>query len=236
VIEAPVAGAYRDVVADLDETMRTTFAARTFTDDPVPDDVVHELLDLARFASSGGNRQGWRVVVVRDPDTRRRLVELGRPTMAVYVTQAAAGERPFNTVHPTAIDVEAAEADPPPLDWVDALADAPVHLVVGVELSEVAAFDAELDRVGVVAGASIYPFVHNVLLAARARGYGGTLTTFVSRAEDDVRELLGLPETVAVAALVPLGVPTRVLTKLSRNPVEDFARSERWDGPPLAAH
>lgn len=215
--------------------MRTTFAARDFTDEEVTDAEVHHLLDLARFASSGGNRQGWRVVVVRDAATRHRLIELGRPTMAVYVTQAAAGERPFNTVEPTSVDVAAAEADPPDLAWVDALAEAPVHLVIGVDLGEVAAFDAELDRVGVVAGASVYPFVHNILLAARATGLGGTLTTFVSRSEAEVRDLLGLPDHVAVAALVPLGRPTRTLTRLRREPVERFTRLERWDGPPLEA-
>ncbi|MEO1063696.1 MAG: nitroreductase family protein [Actinomycetota bacterium] len=222
-------------MAELEATMRTTFAARDFTDEEVTDAEVHHLLDLARFASSGGNRQGWRVVVVREADTKRRLIDLGRPTMAVYVTQAAAGERPFNTVHRTTVDIAAAEADPPDLGWVDALAEAPVHLVVGVDLTEVAAFDSELDRVGVVAGASIYPFVHNILLAARSVGLGGTLTTFISRAEAEVRELVGFPEHVAVAALVPLGRPTRTLTRLRREPVERFARLERWDGPALQA-
>jgi nitroreductase len=217
-------------MADLEATMRTTFAARDFTDEEVSDADVHHLLDLARFASSGGNRQGWRVVVVREAETRRRLIELGRPTMAVYMAQSAAGERPFNTVDPTSVDVAEAEANPPDLGWVDALAAAPVHLLIGVDLREVAAFDAELDRVGVVAGASIYPFVHNILLAARSLGLGGTLTTFVSRAESVVQELVGFPDHVAIAALVPLGRPTRVLTRLSRRPVEEFARWERWDG------
>ena len=220
-------------MADLEATMRATFAARDFTGEDVSDDVVHHLLDVARFASSGGNRQGWRVVVVRDGDTKRRLIELGRPTMAVYMTQAAAGERPFNTVEPTAVDIADAEANPPDLSWVDGLAEAPVHLVIGVDLREVAAFDAELDRVGVVAGASIYPFVHNVLLAARSIDLGGTLTTFVSRAEPAVRELVGFPDHVAIAALVPLGHPTRLLTRLRRAPVEEFARWERWDGDPV---
>ena len=48
-------------------TLRTTGATRTFTDDPVPDAAVHQLLDDARFAPSGGNRQPWRVAVVKDP-------------------------------------------------------------------------------------------------------------------------------------------------------------------------
>ena len=57
---------------DLIDTLRTTGAVREFTDEPVPDEVLARVLDTARFAPSGGNRQGWRVVVVRDPDTRRQ--------------------------------------------------------------------------------------------------------------------------------------------------------------------
>ena len=79
---------------ELTEAMRTTFACREFTDDPVPDEVLHRILDEARFAPSGGNRQGGHVVVVRDPAIRRRLGELAQPTLRVYAAQAAAGETP----------------------------------------------------------------------------------------------------------------------------------------------
>ncbi|MBT4677160.1 MAG: nitroreductase family protein, partial [Acidimicrobiaceae bacterium] len=64
---------------DLHEAMRTTFACREFTDDPVPDEVLHRILDVARFAPSGGNRQGGHVVVVRDKGVRQRLGELCVP-------------------------------------------------------------------------------------------------------------------------------------------------------------
>ncbi len=220
-------------MADLEATMRATFAARSFTDEDVPDDVVHHLLDVARFAPSGGNRQGWRVVVVRDPGTRARLVDLCRPTLAVYVAQVAAGENPWNTIDPSSVDIEAVRADPPDLPWLDGIAAAPVHLVIGVDLRVVASFDRHLDRVGVISGASIYPFVHNILLAARGAGWGGALTTFLAGAEAEAQALLGFPTEVAVAALVPLGRPTEVLTRLSRRPVDEFARRERFDGEPL---
>ena len=208
---------------ELTEAMRTTFACREFTDDPVPDEVLHRILDEARFAPSGGNRQGGHVVVVRDPAIRRRLGELAQPTLRVYAAQAAAGETPFNSVHPTAIDVEAALRTPTDiLPMFSHLDEVPVVLV-----------DKDLDRVGLDTGASIYPLVWNILLAARAEGLGGVLTTVVAPAEADVQALLGLPEEHAIAALIPLGRPVRQLTRLRRRPVEDFTTIDRYDGVPL---
>jgi nitroreductase len=71
---------------DLDLALRTTASIRAFRPDPVPDAVLHRILERARFAGSGGNRQGWHVVVVRDPAIRRRLREL-------YVPIFGEGER-----------------------------------------------------------------------------------------------------------------------------------------------
>ena len=85
---------------ELDEAMRTTFACRDFTDDPVPDETIYKLLEVARFAPSGGNRQGNRVIVVRDPATRARLAELAEPAAKRYAAQVKRGESPWNTVHP----------------------------------------------------------------------------------------------------------------------------------------
>ncbi len=73
-------------------------------------------------------------------------------------------------------------------------------LVVCVDLAVVAAFDQDLERVGVIAGASVYPFVWNVLLAARNEGYGGVLTTMAVAEEPRVKALLGIPDGYAVAA------------------------------------
>ena len=58
---------------ELYDVMRSTFSAREFTSDPVPDATLARILDMARFAPSGGNRQGWKVIVVRDPATKRAL-------------------------------------------------------------------------------------------------------------------------------------------------------------------
>ena len=220
---------------DLQEAMRTTFACREFTDDPVSDEVLHRILDVARFAPSGGNRQGGHVVVVRDKGVRQRLGELCVPTLRLYAAQVAAGESPFNTVVPSAVDVATALDTPTePFALFEHLGDVPVALVVSVDLAAVASMDKDLDRVGLATGASIYPLVWNILLAARAEGLGGVVTTAVVPAEAEVQHLLDLPDTHAVAALIPLGVPVRQLTRLKRQPVEDFATVDSFDGPPLA--
>ncbi|HJL76147.1 MAG TPA: nitroreductase family protein [Acidimicrobiales bacterium] len=221
---------------ELTEAMRTTFACREFTDEPVSDEVLHRILDVARFAPSGGNRQGGHVVVVRDPAVRRRLGELLQPTLRVYAAQAAAGETPFNSVHPTAIDVEAALRTPTDiLPMFDHLDEVPVVLVVTVDLAKVASVDKDLDRVGLDTGASIYPLVWNILLAARAEGLGGVLTTLIVPAETDVQALLGLPDSHAIAALIPLGRPVKQLTRLRRRPVEEFVTVDHFDGMPLGS-
>jgi nitroreductase len=216
---------------DLYDVMRTTAAIRDFTDDPLPDDVLERILDNARFAPSGGNRQGTRVVVVRDMQTRERLIELTKPGTQRYIAQLRNGEGPWNPLQPCGVDAQTiAAVEVPPHS---PLREAAVVLVICVDLGVVAAFDQDLDRIGLIAGASVYPFVWNILLAARNEGYGGALTTAVVAEEQRAKELLGIPENYAIAAVLPLGRPVRQLTKLKRKPVADIATKERFDGQPL---
>ena len=88
--------------------------------------------------------------------------------------------------------------------------------MVCVDLRVVAALDKELDRVGVVGGASVYPLVWNILLAARNEGFRGTITTMAVAEEPRICQLLGIPETYAVACVVPLGKPAHQPRRLSR--------------------
>jgi nitroreductase len=221
------------VIMDLSDVMRTTAAVRQYTDDPLPDEVLERILDNARFAPSGGNRQGTRVVVVRDQQTRDQLADAGIPAARRYIAQVRNGEGPWNALQPCGVDAQTIAAVEVPKE--SPLRDAPVVLVVCVDLSIVAAVDQELDRIGVVPGASVYPFVWNVLLAARNEGYGGVLTTWAVAEEPKVKELLGIPAEYAVAALLPLGKPVRQLTKLKRKPVAEIATRERFDGKPFGA-
>jgi nitroreductase len=221
------------VVMDLYDVMRTTPAVREYTDDPLPDEVLERILDNARFAPSGGNRQGARVIVVRDPQTREQLIELAIPGTQRYIAQLRNGEAPWNPLQPCGVDAQTIAATKVPSQ--SPLREAAAVLVICVDLGTVAAFDQDLDRVGLIAGASVYPFVWNILLAARNEGYGGVLTTAVVAEEPRVKELLGIPADYAVAAVLPLGKPVRQLTKLKRNSVAEIATRERFDGQPLGS-
>jgi nitroreductase len=219
------------VVMDLYDVMRTTAAVREYTGDPLPDDVLERILDNARFAPSGGNRQGTRVVIVRDTQTREALIDLAMPGTKRYIAQLRNGEGPWNPLQPCGVDAQTIAATEVPTH--SPLRDAAVVLVICVDLGTVAAFDQELDRIGLVAGASVYPFAWNVLLAARNEGYGGVLTTAAVAEEPRAKDLLGIPENYAIAALLPLGKPARQITKLKRKPVAEIATKERFDGQPV---
>jgi nitroreductase len=218
---------------DLDEALRTTFSCRDFTAEPLPDSVLAEILDRARFAPSGGNRQGWKVIVVRDAGTRAKLAKLTEFGAKRYVAQQKNGENPWNTIDPPRVDAATIERTEPMPRLVEPVLKAPVVLVICVDLKVVASTDQDLDRVGIISGASIYPFAWNLLLAARGRGYAGTITTLAVAQEPKVKELFDLPPHVAVAAVMPLGRPVKQLTKLTRKPVSEFAMRERWGGAPL---
>jgi nitroreductase len=218
---------------ELYDVMRTTFACREWTDDPVSDETLHRILDNARFAPNGGNRQGQHVIVVRDKDVRRQLVPLVREGTDIYMAHVAAGEAPWNSINPTSVDEAAIRANDRPVTFpgVNEMVDAPVVLVVAVDLSVVASFDKNLERIGVISGASIYPLVWNILMSARNEGLGGVLTTYLSEKEPEVQKVLGLPSSYAVAAMLPIGVPVKQLTKLRRKQVEEFVTIDSFDGP-----
>src|SRR5215467_12156745 len=220
---------------ELYDVLRTTFAARDFTNDPISDDTVFKILDRARFAPSGGNRQGWRVIVVRDQKTREALARLTAPAAKRYAAQLEARENPWNPIDPTSVDAATIERTPPPARLTEPLLRAAVVLVVCVDLKFVAATDQYLERVGVVPGASVYPFAWNILLAARHEGFGGTITTLAVAQEPRLKALLGIPDHVAVCAVMPLGRPVKQLTKLRRKQVPEFTMVERWQGRPFQA-
>ena len=215
---------------ELYEAMRTAFAAREFTTEPVPDEVLRRILDNARFAPSGGNRQGWHVVVVRDRGKREALGPLIEPAYRRYLAEVRTGANPWNTIEPANVSQADIDATSVPAGFIDRLIHAPVLLVVALDLAVVAAMDQHLPRIGVIPGASIYPFVWNILLAARNEGFGGTLTTFLAAEEAKVKDLLRIPAHHAVAAMLPIGKPVRQLTRLRRKPVAAFATVDAYDG------
>jgi nitroreductase len=227
---------------DLVDTLRSTGAVRQFEPGPVPDDVLARVLDVARFAPSGGNRQGWRVIVVKDPAARTELRDLYLSGWYEYLALGAAGLVPWAPV--TDRDAEAAAlADAPRFaaaataapGFAETLDAAPALLLVLADLAALAAVDRDLPRYTLAGGASIYPFVWSLLLAARSEGLGGVMTTMPVRREPEVRALFGIPDTVAVASLVVLGRPVHAPRRLTRAPVGSFTWVDRFDGTPFSA-
>jgi nitroreductase len=216
---------------DLVEVMRCAPTSRRFGAEAVPLEALLRALELARFAPSGGNRQGWRVVVVRHPDARLALRELYLTHWRAYMQQTGGAkmlEQPEQFDPARVRTVRRAD------EYANRLEEVPVHLVVGVRLTDLAVTDAGLPRQSIVGGASVYPFVQNLLLALRDEGLGAALTTLLVPAEAEVRRLLAIPEDIALAAHVGVGHRADPWPRqLSRRAVSEFAFAERF-GQPLA--
>ena len=220
---------------DLSEAMRTAGAVRSFTAEEVDDATLAAILDDARFAPSGSNRQGWHVIVVKNRSLRRQLADLMVPAWSEYVAQIRLGETAFSAVIPTRADLQEARTRREPNPLLDSIETVPAVLVVAVDLRALAVLDKDSGRPSIVGGASIYPFCHNILLAARARGLGGVLTTLITRVEAQARPLLELPDTHVLAGMLFLGHPVHQPTRLRRKAVEAFATVDRFEGPALSS-
>ncbi|MCX4098802.1 nitroreductase family protein [Nocardia sp. alder85J] len=218
---------------ELRDALRTTGAVREFTGEPVADETLYEILDTARFAPSGGNRQGWRAIVVRDPELRAALRDLYLVGWYDYLALGRAGLVAWAPITDRAAETRAlAEARPTTAreGFAEQLHEVPALLVVLADQRALAAMDRDFDRYTFAGGASVYPFVWSVLLAAREHGLGGVITTMLIRSEPQVKALLGVPAEYAVAAVVALGHPVRQPTRLRRATVEDFTTVDRFDG------
>jgi nitroreductase len=225
---------------ELTDALRTTGAAREFRPDPVPDELLRRVLDDARFAPSGGNRQAWHVIVVKDPQTRRSLRDVYLEGWYEYLAMGAAGLVPWAPETDRAAEAEAvthagefaaAAGDGGMAEHLDEI---PAMLLVAADLRALAAVDRDLDRYTLVGGASVYPFCWSVLLAAREEGLGGVMTTMVVKNEDAVREIVGLPKHFAVACVIALGYPVHQPHRLRRKKVEEFTTIDRFEGSPFA--
>ena len=207
---------------DVLEAIYTTRAMRRVKPDPIPDDVLRAIMDAAIRAPSGGNQQTWSFVLVRDPEKKRRLQELYKPLI----------EALFQPGGPYAglMDVE----DEAQRKQNQRLADSARYL--GDHMAEAPVIVVPCIRGrgrDISMGASIYPAVQNLMVAARAFGVGSALTTIHRQKEDEVRALLGAPDDVQTAALIPLGYPRGRWGVAKRRPVEEVVFVDTW-GEPLA--
>ncbi|HTX08692.1 MAG TPA: nitroreductase family protein [Solirubrobacteraceae bacterium] len=211
---------------ELQLVIRGAGTCRYFKSAPVDDATLVKLFEAARFAPQGGNRQPVRWIAIRDPEVKRQLRDWYLVPWKAYMARTRTGE----------IRVEGQRAQRMVEDsdhMAEHLDELPVLLVACAVMADISAVDAQLPRAGLVAGASVYPAVQNLLLTAREIGLGAALTTLLVAEEARIRELLGIPEGVAVAAIIALGWPERELpTRLTRRPVAEIAFTERWGGPP----
>jgi nitroreductase len=216
------------------EAMYTARALRRLKPDPVPDELINQVLDAAIRAPSAGNAQNWIFIVVRDEAQRRRLGEVYRKASDEVRQIYAARGRP---AHLSDEQYRRLMAGGEYL-W-EHLGEAPVLLVPCLRTRDMPARDALPEAVAKryeahliyqaqIRGASIYPAVQNIILACRALGLGTLITTNHILYEDEVRSTLNLPSDVFTFALMPIGYPFGKYGPLSRRPVSEVAYSDRW--------
>jgi nitroreductase len=200
--------------------MATTRSIRRFRPDPIPDDLLRSVLEAATWAPSGSNTQSWRLLVVRDPEKRRQIGELYKVAFdEFYPPERLASETDPSRQRMMAGAVYLAETmgtEPPVLVFFcrdDPSVNSPTSP------SGMRAWTR---------GSSIYPAVQNLLLAARASGLGGCLTTIHLRYEAEVKAILGIPDDFDTYALVPLGYPRDKFGPLRRRPVEEVTYLDSW--------
>jgi len=216
---------------ELYDAMRCAPTSRRFAPEPVPRETLLRALDNARYAPSGGNRQGWRVIAVEDPKLRAALADLYLPHWRAYMELTGGAQMLAN---PDESDPARTRMVRRADEYARDMAQVPLHLVVGVRLADLAVTDKGLERPSIVGGASIYPFVQNLLLALRAEELGAAMTTLLVPAEEEVKRLLAIPDDIALAAHIGVGRRTDPWpAQLARRPVEDFAFLDRY-GEPLA--
>ncbi len=195
------------------EALRTQRAIRRFSADPVPDDAIHTLLEAAIKAPSGANRQPWYFIVIRDAETKNRIGEWYLDGWNIAYGGTQPGQGISSPVYQSADNL------------AYHMGESPVLILVCVDRGA-----AGTGPGPITAGASIYPAVQNLLLAARGLGLGTVLTTLHRRHEDEIKELLGIPGNVETVALIPVGYPAEGerFGGSRRRPVEEVSFYERW--------
>ena len=193
------------------EGLATTRAIRRYTDDPIADDDLAAILWHAGRAPSGSNRQPFRFLVLRDGERAvAAKALLGDAFRAGWnAKREADGYRPSRFADSMQ-------------QYVDRFEQVPVVVLV------------YLDRYrspSPYEGASVYPACQNLLLAARALGYGGALTMWHLGVESDLRQLLDVPDGVALSACITLGVPEGRHGPLKRKPIADLVYDDSWGHP-----
>lgn len=195
---------------DFFEVAGTQRAMRRLKPDDVSDDDLWKILRTALMAPSGGNRQGWNFVVVRDAEKKRRIGEW-------YLE---AWDRAYGPARDAMLANEGSAKMFRSADHLARhIAEVPVLIFATLRKEQFS---------GSERGASIYPAVQNLMLAARAIGLGTTLTTLHKLHEEDVKRLLGIPDDIETMAMIPVGWPRGKFGPPNRLPAEKVVYWESW--------
>jgi nitroreductase len=207
------------------QAMSTLRAVRRLKPDPVPDDLLHRVLEAATWAPTGGNAQPWRIIVVKERGRRARLGALYAERWKIFSKAYRANLANLPEPARARMERNLKAAD----HLGDHMGDAPVIAIVCFNPKQMAITDSKLDRPSVVGGASVYPAVENLLLGCRAEGLGCVLTTLLCECEPEVRALLAIPEPWGTAAAIPIGYPVgRGHGPIQRRSVEELAYLDSW--------
>ncbi len=203
---------------DFFSVIETQRAMRRLKTDPVPEALIKRLIWAATRAPNGGNRQPWRFLVITDAEKKKRIQQLYSRAWEEYAKAGYVAQNPPNMTPEQAANNDKVIRSAQHL--ADHMHQAPV-LILACTFSQG-------PNAGVASGSSIYPAVQNLMLAARALGLGTALTTLHLWREDEVKKLLGIPETVMTAALIPVGWPRGRFGAGPRLPVEAVTYWEQW--------
>jgi nitroreductase len=204
-----------------DRLLSTTRSVRKRLDleREVPESVILDCLRLAVQAPTGSNAQGWRWIVVTDPDKRAELARMYSEGGRGYLESAAGG----------AMDAQTRKVYESALHLTDTLGRVPVHVIPCIE--------GRADNAPNILAASIYgsiiPAAWSFMLALRSRGLGSAWTTLHLFKEKEAAELLGIPyETVTQVALLPVAYTMGTDFKpAARPPVEEITFWNSWGEP-----
>jgi nitroreductase len=205
---------------DVFEIMRTMRAMRRLKPDPVPDALIRKIIQAGVCAPNGGNTQRWRFLVVKDTQTKKKVQVWYKKAFDEVI-----GPRYLKSAPPPGVTREAYNRQHAAVEYLtEHFHEAPVWIVACIEEA------APPTR---WSGASIYPAVQNMLLAARALGLGATLTTRHLLFEKETEAALGLPPGVHSYAILPIGWPMGHFGPVGRGPLKEVVYEDTWGQPYL---
>ena len=195
----------------LGEAIFTLRAIRRLKPDSIPDDVLHDIMQATIRAPNGGNTQQWHFVVVKDEELRRQLGELYHE--AWWAKRKDAGINGPEDIPPGRNSMRSA------MRLANEIGTSPIMVLICATAK------------GPGAAASVIPSAQNMLLAARAFGIGGTITTLHPVVEERVHKLFSIPDTAQVVYCMPLGYPRGEFGTVTRKPLSEVCSYDRWESP-----